>query len=479
MSSITSSVSPQARAARTNPSVASTRDSQARINRSTDDSRPFPTQRPLNAPAVVPEPLPYTIGPATAGDHHAIFQLLSATLSSPSRDTFLSSLDDPFYEPVQRLVARHDSRLLAHVHRSPRTIRLDALPLPVCQVSGLATLPEFRGQGLAQRLLQEIERQMAADGTVLGMLTTRIPHFFRAAGWAVCGRHSLSRARPRDLLAQMVDVVNASDSADTVHSLRVRPWRQVELPAVMRLHAAWPLATAGSVERTEAYWRWLISRKHFDQIFVAVEGPDSQELDDVHSPIVGYVVMRGHEIVELVASADHPQAARHLLARACGEAVERDLTSLVLHAPPHDPLHGLFQAAGGSHFHHESLQGEVFMVKLLDPIGFLRRLCPELHRRAEQSRLARPFELGLLLQGQKHRLVATRRSIKLLNQKLGRSYLSMNDAEFTRLLLGHVNLDEAVASGRIEASTRVAQETASMLFPQRPLWHAPLDQIDD
>ena len=42
---------------------------------------------------------------------------------------------------------------------------------------------------------------------------------------------------------------------------------------------------------------------------------------------------------------------------------------------------------------------------------------------------------------------AGRRSVKLLNQKLGRSYLSMNDAEFTRLLLGHVNLDDAVASG--------------------------------
>jgi hypothetical protein len=180
--------------------------------------------------------------------------------------------------------------------------------------------------------------------------------------------------------------------------------------------------------------------------------------------------------LELAASPEHPAAARHLLARACGEAVERDLTTVVLYSPPHDPLHALFQAAGGAHFHHESLQGEVFMVKLLDPIGFLRQMCPELHHRADEMRLSRPFELGLLLEGQKHRLLATRRSIKLANQKLGRSYLSMNDAEFTRLLLGHLNLDEALSSGRIEASTRLAQEIAAALFPQRPLWHPPLDQ---
>jgi hypothetical protein len=54
----------------------------------------------------------------------------------------------------------------------------------------------------------------------------------------------------------------------------------------------------------------------------------------------------------------------------------------------------------------------------------------------------------------------------------------MNDADFTRLLLGHLDLEEAVAAGRVRASTRVAQEAAAVLFPRLPLWRAPLDEVE-
>ena len=71
----------------------------------------------------------------------------------------------------------------------------------------------------------------------------------------------------------------------------------------------------------------------------------------------------------------------------------------------------------------------------------------------------------------------TRRSVKVGQSRLGRSYLTMNDADFTRLLLGHLDLEEAVAAGRVQTSTRVAQEAASILFPRLPLWRAPLDEV--
>jgi hypothetical protein len=61
--------------------------------------------------------------------------------------------------------------------------------------------------------------------------------------------------------------------------------------------------------------------------------------------------------------------------------------------------------------------------------------------------------------------------------RLNRSYLSCNGAEFTRLLLGHVDIDDAVAAGRLVASTRVAHETAQVLFPQVPFWRPPLDDL--
>ena len=53
----------------------------------------------------------------------------------------------------------------------------------------------------------------------------------------------------------------------------------------------------------------------------------------------------------------------------------------------------------------------------------------------------------------------------------------MNDADFTRLLMGHLDINEAVEAGRVQASTRVGQEMAAALFPRLPLWRAPLDEV--
>jgi hypothetical protein len=53
----------------------------------------------------------------------------------------------------------------------------------------------------------------------------------------------------------------------------------------------------------------------------------------------------------------------------------------------------------------------------------------------------------------------------------------MNSQEFTRLMMGHLDVAEAVAQGRIESSTRLALEMAEILFPRLPYWRAPWDDV--
>jgi predicted acetyltransferase len=413
--------------------------------------------------------------PAATADHLAIHQLLTLVFHGPSVDQFHASLDDPLYEPGDRLLVKRGQRIVAHVHLTKRLMRFGRMLLPVADLSQLATLPEFRGQGCGGMLLDAAHAAMARQGAVLGLLRTRIPHFFRPAGWAVCGRHSHSKARAREILAQLVE----RRARDAAAEITVRPWRQVELPALMRLHEQNTLGAWGAYQRTEAAWRWLISTKGFDRIFVAIQGPDRYDLYDPVSPIVGYVVTKDDQILELVADRSVPQAAEELLARACSEAIERDQSDVQLHAPPDDPLHRLLTSAGGAVHCHETYQGALLMARLVDPVGFLDSLCPELHRRAEDAGLSRPCELGLLLEGVKHRLVLTRRSVKRVPNKLGRSYLTCNLAEFTRMVMGQLDFDQALACGRIEVSTRLALATAKSLFPTVPYWRAPVDHLLD
>ncbi len=136
-----------------------------------------------------------------SGDHAAVYHTMLAIFQSPSREEFHTQIEDPFYEPHDRLLVKRGYRVLSHLQLTHRTMLFGNLAIPVAGVHWQGTLPEFRGQGFASRLLQEADQRIAAAGAVLGMLRTSIPHFFRRAGWALCGRHSFSQAKARDVLA--------------------------------------------------------------------------------------------------------------------------------------------------------------------------------------------------------------------------------------------------------------------------------------
>jgi predicted acetyltransferase len=344
------------------------------------------------------------------------------------------------------------------------------LRLPVSQVHWLGTLPEFRSQGYASRLLHRAEQEMLGAGAVLGFLRTRSPQFFRQFGWAVCGRHSASQAKAREVLARL------SAEPGTRPPLSIRLWRHVELPSLMRVYSQNTLKAYGPLERSEAYWRWLISRKAFDHIIVAIHGRDRMELVDTNAPIVGYAVVRQGRVDELLASPDFSHAAVQILARACGDSIERNRHTIEVEAPPGDPLHRLMVEAGGTTNAGESDGGLVQMVKILDPDGFIKAIEPVLVERARAANLPADCELGLFVDGVKHTLTVTRRGAKLATGRLGRSYLALKGNEFTRLLLGHNEVTVPVEQERIVPSTQIALETARALFPRLPLWRPTWDE---
>ena len=411
--------------------------------------------------------------PGCAGDHPDVHHLLAEVFQGPTRDAFYGALDDPFYEPRDRLLVKRNEQTVSHVLISKRVMQFGELSFPTDYLSWLGTLPEFRQLGFASRLVRAADEVMHREGAVLGVLKTRVPHFFRRFGWALCGRHSQAQAGSRDLLAQL----SARGLVPGEASVSIRPWRQVELPALMRLYREMTVRRAGQFERTEAYWRWLISRKNFERIYVAVDGPDNFELEDDPARLVGYLITSEDRVLELATASSHRHIAPELLARACSEAIERDYHMVTLHAPPDDPLFDIFHIAGGTVQCAESHQGEVHMARLMNPSAFLKMLCPELHARAEAAGISRPCDLGILVDGEKFRLIVSRRSVKLSRNKLGRSYLACGLANFTRLLLGHLDIDAALAAGRMRASTQLAAETARALFPRLPVWRPPLDEL--
>jgi GNAT superfamily N-acetyltransferase len=340
--------------------------------------------------------------------------------------------------------------------------------LPVVEVEWLATLPEYRSGGYARALLEEAERQMRAGGAVLAVLQTDKPELFARLGWIPCGRPAYLRVKARDLLAHLTERMRDPP-------LATRMFRLVELRPLMRIYERHVAGRYGPLERDEAYWRWLVNRQAYEHFIVAIEGDDSRDFGEQAPDLAGYAVTRGERLVELVPQAGHSDAAARLLARVCRDAIERDHHSLLIHAPPDDPLGGLLAAAGGEPCACPGRGGETAMLKVLDRDELLRRLFPELHRRAADW--ASPFELRLDLDGRPWRFALTRRGAKLEPAKPGAADLRCASDQLAQLLLGQLDLDAALAQKTLKVRTKTLAKQLRELFPVLPFWRPPFDGL--
>ena len=242
---------------------------------------------------------------------------------------------------------------------------------------------------------------MTQSGALVGLLRTRIPHFFRRTGWALCGGSSgcaaTSACRARATLG-------TRPRPPPHPRIQVRPWRRWEEDAIARVYRQNLAGSYGLLERNRSYWHWLLERRAYDQFYVALDGPDLWDLKESSTRLVGYAAIKGEKIVELVTAPDRRKAAMELLARACGDAIEQDQRRISLHAPAGSPLLEYFRDGRKRRRTGPPRHAEFCMARLLDPLGLLRMMCGVFVQRAAEAGLARPLELGLLVDGRKYQI---------------------------------------------------------------------------
>lgn len=439
----------------------------------------------------------WSVIPCAIRDHVALGNFLTEIFGSGYPAEFQASLDDPFYAPRDRLLLRRMGCVIAHVHVTHRIMQFGPLSLPVAGLQGLATAANCRQQGLGTHLLLAAERRMAQSGALVGLLRTRIPHFFRRTGWALCGGSSGCAASPHSVLARLLEQGLGLRRAPRI---QVRPWRRWEEDAIARVYRQSLPGNYGLLERNRPYWHWLLERRAYDQFYVALDGPDLWDLNERSTRLVGYVAIKGEKIVELVTAPDRRKAAVELLARACGDAIEQDHRRISLHLPAGSPLLGYFcgtrepsspatpensfqkqvsaACLAGSHkvFEMTSGRADFCMARLLDPLKLLRMMCGVFLQRATEAGLALPLELGLLVDGQKYQVEIAGRG-RAVADTIGRSFLRLNVADFTRLVLGQLDWDRALEEGRVVPSTGLARDAGRVLFPLLPFWRPMLDDL--
>ncbi len=419
---------------------------------------------------------------ANAGDHGPIYSLLRAVQRAPSREDFATWLDEPSYQPADRLLLKQRDAFLGHVQVRHYGAWFGELRLPVVSLQDLAVLPEYAEAGWDRRLLEEAERAMRESNAVLSMLRTNRPALLQTYGWTRPESQGFSCAGVHDILAHL-SLAKASKLRRR-KQLHIRRWRHVELDAVQDIYCRTLAPQWGALCRSEDYWQWLVGRQAHSELLVAVSGPDCWDDFQKTPDIVGYAVTHGPRIVELCCLPGYVRAAPRLLTRVCQDAIERDDPSISLHTPVTDPLHEQMVTAGGSWCRDEDCPQGALLVKLLDPVRWVESIYPLLRERAKEAELPRPWSVCFAIShpaGERnYRFTLSRRSSHLVLEPPAakrQAEVCCDQETFSALLMGCLNVSEARSEGGLTIHDDTVARHLAILFPRAFFWQSQFDGI--
>lgn len=436
--------------------------------------------KPVNNPSDWRAPLPWEIqfplypnGPtawieiANAGDHLLVRDLLRTT-GAPDVDTdFAYWIDDPQYDPTDRLLVRLGNQLIGHVHILHRTICWSGIRVEAAILQDLVVLPEFENSDCQHQLLVAAIAQAQDDGALLVMQRARQGILSREPGWIRCWGHAVTQASVRDVLAYLTPPKKTGHRQAGLH---VRLCRRIEMQELMAIYRMALVDQCGLVWRTEPYWQWLLGRKVHDQVLV-VERSSKRGVTST----IGYAMIRRDRVIELIVLPGFDKASVALLLRLCRDVIERGFQTITLHLPSDHRLHEVLVTAGGCYIPGiDTPSGELYL-RLIDVDRWIRFLSSVWHQRMRSANLPRPYKLVFEMESQMIGFTLSRRGARIMDAQDAAPDIRCRRDDFDRLLVGQLDLQKALNSQRLSVVSRQAETTLRALFPHTLVWQSPID----
>lgn len=279
---------------------------------------------------------------ARPGDLPALPAFFAAAGGGPAAAELAVQWDAPEALAPRRVLASRGPQVVGHLQFSLLPIAAGPQRVLAAICSHRTILPEHFSRALAAGLLAEAEAKAREAGAAVAILAD--------ASWAAGGSWRLLPAERRWTVsaARLLARIEAlrRDANQARPSLLVRPWRMVELDALMRIHAARAGNRPGACVRDEERWSWLLTRQAHDRVYLALEGRDRGTFDDINRRVRAYLTLRGQQVVELAGERGWEGALLDLVARACGDALESREGTISYEGAADDPLGTLFGSAG-------------------------------------------------------------------------------------------------------------------------------------
>lgn len=101
-------------------------------------------------------------------------------------DLYLSWYYDNIFKPENTVAAIENDRVLSVMQLLDFDVVIRGKAYPCSYIAGVSTLPEFRGKGLATKVMEETEKLAKSRGKAFTMLTPSIDDFYEKFGYTSC-----------------------------------------------------------------------------------------------------------------------------------------------------------------------------------------------------------------------------------------------------------------------------------------------------
>ncbi|MEO1995584.1 MAG: GNAT family N-acetyltransferase, partial [Planctomycetaceae bacterium] len=216
---------------------------------------------------------------------------------------------------------------------------LGAYPLRLRTVDGVCdgiavgavhTVPEFRGRGLAPRLLDWAERHHGEKSMRFSVLFSDIdPNFYSRLGYQVCPSW---RGRWRQ---SAIDELQA----DQYSEYALREFAPLEhLDSMAACYSSWQAGLQVSIERDAGYWGYLVGKAREDRFVWLIDSAGRERGYAVYAPGLQSTGLR-----EVVVDQRDPELTRVLLTLLAAELSNQKAGPLQGWVPRVGPFLDLFQ----------------------------------------------------------------------------------------------------------------------------------------
>ena len=191
-----------------------------------------------------------TIRPIRESELDELIDLLCAVHNPEGHERYRGYMEgDPTWCPSQTPVIVVGDRIVSTLRIWDRWVHLGATPVRMGGIGGVTTHPDYRGRGIATRLMEHAAEYMRDDGYDLGLLFTMIPaRFYRRLGWCcvpLMGFHA-KLSRPPQPGRSALEVLPFDESRD--------------LEETVALYQRYNAGRSGSLLRPRPYWDYAPSR---------------------------------------------------------------------------------------------------------------------------------------------------------------------------------------------------------------------------